>query len=167
MGGMPCMPMHRTATRARPPTRELPSGCLVEPSPGDVRWESGIEHEFRAVLLIPLAIAMLAVAMLAAETVFSAWWLGLAMLLPIGLSVAAARRSSRAQQRTRARSVSPDQLLRVRFASGEITRQQYQDALVDILKDRYIRGEIELNEFDDRLTRLLAEPRPLPVGERD
>ncbi|MCL5264720.1 MAG: hypothetical protein M1343_05950 [Chloroflexi bacterium] len=41
---------------------------------------------------------------------------------------------------------------------GEISRQQYLDALINILKDRCVRGEIELDEYERRLGFLLEEP---------
>lgn len=53
---------------------------------------------------------------------------------------------------------SPDEALRERFALGAISRQQYRQALVDILKDRYIRGELDLDEYETRLDLLLREP---------
>lgn len=48
--------------------------------------------------------------------------------------------------------------LRARYARGEIGRQQYLDALSDILKERYIRGELTLDEYEARLELLLSEP---------
>lgn len=54
--------------------------------------------------------------------------------------------------------------LRLRFARGEITRQQYEEALVELLKERYVRGELDMSEFEDRMSRVLAEARSR-VGE--
>ncbi|MBI2940407.1 MAG: SHOCT domain-containing protein [Chloroflexi bacterium] len=61
---------------------------------------------------------------------------------------------------------SPAEILRERYARGELTRQQYQEALVDILKDHYVRGEIGLDEYQARLERLLENEHPGPGGER-
>ena len=52
----------------------------------------------------------------------------------------------------------PEDVLRERYARGELGRRQYLDALIDILKDRCIRGEIELDEYERRLGFLLDEP---------
>jgi uncharacterized membrane protein len=49
--------------------------------------------------------------------------------------------------------------LRLRFARGDITRQQYEEALVELLKERYVRDELDMSEFEDRLSGVLAEPR--------
>ncbi|MBI2940239.1 MAG: SHOCT domain-containing protein [Chloroflexi bacterium] len=54
-----------------------------------------------------------------------------------------------------------EEILRERYARGELTGQQYREALVDVLKDRYIRGELELDEYEHRLSVLLGTP----VGE--
>ncbi|MBI2953404.1 MAG: hypothetical protein HYY30_03760 [Chloroflexi bacterium] len=56
------------------------------------------------------------------------------------------------------RSRRPEDILRERYAKGELGRQQYLDALIDILKDRCIRGEIELDEYERRIDLLLEEP---------
>ena len=49
----------------------------------------------------------------------------------------------------------PGDVLRERYARGEIGWQAYQEALVNLLKDRYVRGELELAEYEQRLARLL------------
>jgi uncharacterized membrane protein len=56
--------------------------------------------------------------------------------------------------------------LRLRFARGEITRQQYEEALVELLKERYVRDERDMSEFEDRLRGVLAEPRSRPGDGR-
>lgn len=53
---------------------------------------------------------------------------------------------------------SPDEILRERYARGELGRQEYLDALADVLKDRYIRGELTSDEYETRLGLLLREP---------
>lgn len=53
---------------------------------------------------------------------------------------------------------APEQLLRTRYARGELTRRQYHDALLDVLKDRYVRGELDVEEYEERLRELRREP---------
>lgn len=74
--------------------------------------------------------------------------LGLTALVVWGAGGMIARRGPR----------SPEEALRERFARGAISRQQYREALVEILKDHYIRGELELDEYETRLDLLLREP---------
>ena len=62
------------------------------------------------------------------------------------------------------RRTSPEETLRVRYAQGELTRQQYQEALEDILKDRYVRGEVTLEEFEKRLDQLVGKERSRHVA---
>ena len=64
------------------------------------------------------------------------------------------------------REPSPGETLRERYARGELTKQQYQEALVDLLQDRYVRGEIDLGEFETRLAGLLGEEQPRPAADR-
>lgn len=64
------------------------------------------------------------------------------------------------------REGSPADILGERYARGELTRPQYQEALADLLKERYVRGEIDLGEFETRLAGLLGEERPRPAAGR-
>lgn len=58
---------------------------------------------------------------------------------------------------------TPEEVLRTRYARGELTRDQYREVLVDVLKDRYVRGELDLGVYEAHLARLLEEPRgPAP-----
>lgn len=54
-------------------------------------------------------------------------------------------------------TVAPADLLRQRYARGEITRDQYRQTLLDLLQDRYARGEIDLVELEARAKPLIAE----------
>ncbi len=54
---------------------------------------------------------------------------------------------------------SPEEALRDRYSRGELSREQYRQALVDILKGRYVRGELDVERYEADLERLLAEPR--------
>ena len=64
------------------------------------------------------------------------------------------------------REGSPGETLRERYARGELTKQQYQEALEAVLQDRYVRGEIDLEEFETRLAGLLGEEQPRPAADR-
>ena len=55
---------------------------------------------------------------------------------------------------------SPEETLRLRYASGEFTAPQYREALVEILKDRYVRDELALDEYEARLALLLGLKGP-------
>ena len=68
----------------------------------------------------------------------------------------------------RRRPSSPEDILRERYARGEIGHQAYQDALGDVLKDRYMRGELTSEEYEGRVAVLLGRPgeRPAESGER-
>lgn len=91
--------------------------------------------------------------------------LGVAVLVVLALAlIAVAGRGSRATTLPPAPR-SPEDLLRERYARGEIGRQQYLEALGDILKDRYIRGELDLNEYEARLDVLLQQPDKTPHRE--
>ncbi len=61
---------------------------------------------------------------------------------------------------------SPEERLRERYAAGALTRPQYQEALVDLLKDRYVRGELDVDEYEARLEHLLAAA-PMPLQPRE
>lgn len=86
------------------------------------------------------------------------WSLGLVvllLLLVLGLIALAAWRGNpggRSQPRSSA------EVLRERYARGDLTRQAYREALADVLKDRYVRGEIDLDDYEARVERLLREP---------
>jgi uncharacterized membrane protein len=55
---------------------------------------------------------------------------------------------------------TPEELLRERYARGEIGWPEYREVLVNLLKDRYSRGELELPQYEDRLARLLEDGAP-------
>lgn len=52
------------------------------------------------------------------------------------------------------------EVLRERYARGELTREQYRETLVDILKDRYVRGEVDLESYEAQLGLVLREESP-------
>ena len=56
-----------------------------------------------------------------------------------------------------------DALLRRRYVAGELSYDQFQAAMLDLLKGRYARGEIVLFEYERELDRLLAPARRLDV----
>ena len=88
-------------------------------------------------------------------------WLVLALLVVLfalvlgAVTFAALATRGRPEPR---RPPSPDEILRERYARGEIGRQQYLAALEDTLKDRYVRGELTLDEYEARLDLLLGSP---------
>ncbi len=53
------------------------------------------------------------------------------------------------------RARTPDELARGRYARGEIGWPEYQDLLLNLLKDRYVRGELELDEYEQRASLVL------------
>ncbi len=70
-------------------------------------------------------------------------------------------------------ATTPEEILRERFARGEVTRDQYREAIVDMLKDRYVRGELTLEEYEARVNVVMgvarerkAAPETGPEGDR-
>jgi uncharacterized membrane protein len=62
--------------------------------------------------------------------------------------------------RANRRSRQPEEILQERFARGELTRQQYQEGLVDLLRGRYVRGEIDVEAYETRVERLFGVAHP-------
>ncbi len=54
---------------------------------------------------------------------------------------------------------SSAEVLRRRYSSGDLSREQYRRMQVDILKDRYVRGDISLEVYEAALGRVLEELR--------
>ncbi len=54
---------------------------------------------------------------------------------------------------------TPEEVLRQRYARGELTRDQYQDAIMELLKGRYVTGEMTLEEYETRVSTLLGDSR--------
>ena len=54
---------------------------------------------------------------------------------------------------------APEDILRERFARGDLTRDQYRDSVVDMLKDRYVRGELTLEEYEARVEVVMGVAR--------
>lgn len=79
---------------------------------------------------------------------------------PVMMGLFGIQPGSRDKRATAAAPRAPVDVLRDRYARGEITRETYRQALADVLKDRYVRGEITLDEFEARLERLLSEHTP-------
>ncbi len=101
---------------------------------------------------------------------FEMWWifpvLGMAFLLvvillvvrPVALGIAELLLGWSRPKTHNAPPESPEEVLRLRYARGEINQAQYHEALIDMLKDRYIRGELTTTEFEARLRTLLTSP---------
>ena len=111
------------------------------PMMGDWQGSSGIDIGWMSPVVV-----MLIVALLLAGVALTAWH---------GSGIRLGRRES-----------SPGETLRERYARGELTKQQYQEALEAVLQDRYVRGEIDLEEFETRLAGLLGEEQPRPAADR-
>jgi hypothetical protein len=73
-----------------------------------------------------------------------------------------------ADWRPERRQFSPEAILDGRFARGEISRAEYQEALIEILKGRYVRSELTLDDYESRLSVLIgkhmAERGSAPTG---
>jgi uncharacterized membrane protein len=53
---------------------------------------------------------------------------------------------------------SPVDVLRHRYAAGEIGQTEFRRQLVDLLKERYVRGDLTLAEFEVRVRHVLRDP---------
>lgn len=53
---------------------------------------------------------------------------------------------------------TPVDLLRRRYAAGDIGQRQFRDGLVELLKERYVRGDLTMAEFEARVTHVLQDP---------
>jgi len=102
------------------------------------------------------------------------WWvfpiigLGFTLLVvmlvirPVALAIAKSIRGNGNDVQSAEEHRSPADILRQRYALGEISQEQYREALMDILKDMCVRGEITVDEFDSRAERLYSlEPSHL------
>lgn len=56
-------------------------------------------------------------------------------------------------------SLAPDALLRRRYVAGELTYQQFQAGMTDVLKERFQRGELGVSEYEAELDKLLEPAR--------
>lgn len=56
-------------------------------------------------------------------------------------------------------SGTPEEVLRQRYARGELTRDQYQEAIIELLKGRYVTGEMSLEEYEARVATLIGDSR--------
>ncbi len=52
---------------------------------------------------------------------------------------------------------SPEDILRRRFAKGEVSRKEFMDRTIDLLKDLYARGQISYDEYVKRLNVVFEE----------
>lgn len=57
---------------------------------------------------------------------------------------------------------TPVDLLRRRYAAGEIGQTAFRQGLVDLLKERYVGGELTLGEFESRVRHLYQDPALRP-----
>ena len=76
-----------------------------------------------------------------------------AALLPRSVSARLARHVGHMPHVPRLPTATPEEILRARFARGELTRDQYRESVVELLKDRYVRDELTLEEYEARVER--------------
>ena len=57
---------------------------------------------------------------------------------------------------------SPVDVLRRRYAAGEIGQTAFRAQLTDLLKERYVRGDLTLGEFEARVRQLYQDPALRP-----
>ena len=57
---------------------------------------------------------------------------------------------------------SPVDVLRLRYAAGEIGQTAFRAQLTDLLKERYVRGDLTLAEFESRVRQLYQDPALRP-----
>lgn len=57
-----------------------------------------------------------------------------------------------------ARRDSPVDVLRRRYAAGEIGQSEFRQRLIGLLKERYVRGDLTIGEFESRVERVLRDP---------
>ena len=78
------------------------------------------------------------------------------LAVPAMLAAVFALGTARRHSRERRAIASPEDDLKTQYALGEISREQFQDGLVEILKDRYVRGIIGLEEYERRVGRVFS-----------
>ena len=54
---------------------------------------------------------------------------------------------------------TPEEVLRQRYARGELTRDQYQEAIIELLKGRYVTGDLSLEDYETRVATLMGDSR--------
>jgi hypothetical protein len=59
--------------------------------------------------------------------------------------------------------LSPETVLRRRYVAGELTYQQFQAGMMDLLKERFARGELAVSDYEAELEKLLRPARYLDV----
>jgi hypothetical protein len=57
---------------------------------------------------------------------------------------------------------SPVDVLRRRYAAGEIGQTAFRAQLTDLLKERYVRGDLTLAEFESRVRQIYQDPALRP-----
>lgn len=100
----------------------------------------------------------------------SSSWMMSRMLFPLLVVVAVAllarpRHSWHERRRASGRSPlplsgTPEEILRQRFAQGELSRDAYRDSIIEVLKDRYVSGELTLEEYESRVGTMIGLANP-------
>jgi hypothetical protein len=72
------------------------------------------------------------------------------------------KRSGPRDDRDKVIELSPVDVLRRRYAAGEIGQTAFRQQLTDLLKERYVRGDLTLAEFENRVRHLYQDPALRP-----
>ncbi|MGI8423221.1 MAG: SHOCT domain-containing protein, partial [Chloroflexota bacterium] len=72
------------------------------------------------------------------------------------------KRSRNSAQPDAESETSPVDVLRRRYAAGQIGQTAFRQQLTDLLKERYVRGDLTLTEFEARVSHLYLDPALQP-----
>ncbi len=97
---------------------------------------------------------------LAGATGAKRWGLG-SRSLRAGVWQGTIRRAG-TQARSAETVLSPVDVLRRRYAAGEIGQTEFRRRLLDLVKERYVRGDLTLAEYEIRVRHLMQDPALRP-----
>ena len=118
-----------------------------------------------AAVAIALAVSAVVAVSIFGVTGFVAWHLARAVAPSLARAKGKRKgRHARAALSTTALPVmeSPVDVLRLRYAAGEIGQTEFRTRLTELLKERYVRGELTLPEFESRVHHLYLDPALRP-----
>ena len=72
------------------------------------------------------------------------------------------KRSRKSDARASIAAESPVDVLRRRYAAGDVGQTAFRQQLTDLLKERYVRGDLTLTEFETRVRHLYQDPALRP-----
>ena len=114
-----------------------------------------------AAVVIALAVSAGVAAGLFGATGFVAWHLARAVA-PSLRRGKGKRKGKHARAGLSAVEVPVVDVLRLRYAAGEIGQTEFRTRLTELLKERYVRGELTLPEFESRVRHLYLDPALRP-----